>query len=910
MSTPGADKLDELPYVVGRYAIWNEIASGGMATVHLGRLVGPVGFSRTVAIKRLHPARAKDPDFVTMFVDEARLAARIRHPNVVPTVDVVVEDDEIFLVMEYVHGVSLRGLETRLQQTKKLIPPDVAASIVVSSLLGLHAAHEATDERGQPMHLVHRDVSPQNILVGNDGVTRVVDFGVARAEGRMAETKDGTIKGKLAYVSPEQLDGHTATLRADIFGAGVVLWEALTGQRLFLGKSEGETLRMVMAAKVPPPSSKREGLPPKIDAVVVRATAKDPKDRYATALEMASAIEEALPIAPARRVRQWVIETIGDVLKQREKVLKEIEAKGADEATSSARLATPGSQPRAGSVPRMPAGSPANPPVSPPARPDLGSAPRLPVASVPDLAPPSIPSLSPPWTGVVERGESPSRKDDAPELPGFMATLAADPLAPSGHGPAAPMAGETARPPRRRVAASEPLELAAIKEDSTKRSAVSAPELPAPNVARTAPVLRGREGPRERSFRSSGIEMPSGKNVLFVAIPLLLILAVGATLVFLPRMIRARVLAAAKEAGVEIVAESIDASMGEVRMNGVVATFPKAPGVTARAKSVTIALKDRLAESVAVPEARVEADGLDAATAFGAWLGDRGTTSGVSAKRFAVDDFAVDREGQARVLPPRRTRQFRGRARPIREVRDEFRVTVPKAYGKGVKVPSTVRSSTFRDARSRGNVSPFDPTREDGPRILVLTKANGDTTFELDVIKAKVKSLGLPAALGLPDDLTLESKVRGKTTAGKLAADASVGLLKTKLVSALVPMDVVLDVSVSGPIGGELATRGTMMLGPVRTSVSGTTTIGAGGLVADLGVRAGPVPCATLGADPHPALVEVDDFLKGLPVVGAFLRQGKLTLTGALHVDAFHPAKTALAVDSASLCGLALFGKP
>jgi eukaryotic-like serine/threonine-protein kinase len=170
-----------------------------MATVHFGRLVGAVGFSRIVAIKRLHPHLAKDKEFTSMFLDEARLAARVRHPNVVPLLDVAAMGEEVLLVMEYVPGVPLASLLRAVSAKGELVAPDVAAAVVCGVLHGLHAAHEATDEAGAPLHIVHRDVSPQNILVGVDGVPRVLDFGVAKAEGRMHTTRDGTLKGKLAW---------------------------------------------------------------------------------------------------------------------------------------------------------------------------------------------------------------------------------------------------------------------------------------------------------------------------------------------------------------------------------------------------------------------------------------------------------------------------------------------------------------------------------------------------------------------------------------------------------------------------------------------------------------------------------------------------------------------------------------
>jgi serine/threonine-protein kinase len=199
--------------------MYDAIASGGMATVHLGRRIGAGGFSRLVAIKRMHEQFAKDPDFVDMFLDEARVASRIAHPNVVSVLDAVVAEGEVFLVMDYAHGASLaRLLRTALRRGEPL-RPDIAAAVVAGVLHGLHAAHEADDDHGQPMNLVHRDVSPQNVLVGTDGIPRLVDFGIAKASGRSQTTREGQLKGKLAYMAPEQARGETLTRRTDIYAA-------------------------------------------------------------------------------------------------------------------------------------------------------------------------------------------------------------------------------------------------------------------------------------------------------------------------------------------------------------------------------------------------------------------------------------------------------------------------------------------------------------------------------------------------------------------------------------------------------------------------------------------------------------------------------------------------------------------
>jgi eukaryotic-like serine/threonine-protein kinase len=315
------------PQTVGRYALYEEIASGGMATVHYGRLLGPVGFSRTVAIKRLHAQFAKDPEFAAMFLDEARLAARIRHPNVVPTLDVVAADGELLLVMDYVHGESLAQCLRAASAAHVPIPIEVVSAIACSVLHGLHAAHEATSEQGEPLSIVHRDVSPQNVLVGADGVPRVLDFGVAKAAGRMQTTREGQLKGKIAYMAPEQLESDAAVdRRTDVYAAGVVLWETLTRQRLFSGDNEAIVIRNVLERRVEAPSAVAQGVPDSLDALTLRAVERNPCRRFASAREMALAVEAAVPVASSTRVAQWLEGLVGERMARRARAVSSIES--------------------------------------------------------------------------------------------------------------------------------------------------------------------------------------------------------------------------------------------------------------------------------------------------------------------------------------------------------------------------------------------------------------------------------------------------------------------------------------------------------------------------------------------------------------------------------------------------------
>jgi serine/threonine protein kinase len=305
--TPGSSAL-----LAGRYELIAELASGGMATVHLGRILTGArdAGARFCAIKKLHPHLTRDREYIEMFVDEARLAGRIHHPNVVEALAAGRDEHgSPFLVMQYVEGDHLGTLLRHVVQAKRRIAPRVVLRIALDALAGLSAAHALRDDDGVPLGLVHRDISPHNILVGTDGLARLTDFGIAKTEGRLHATRSNVVKGKLAYMSPEQLSGRPLDQRADVFSMGIVIWEALTHHRLFAADDPAEIFRRVLRAPAPPPSSVHRGLRP-LDAVLAKALAKSRDERYASAAELARALSDAAPevggIASPRAVAQLV----------------------------------------------------------------------------------------------------------------------------------------------------------------------------------------------------------------------------------------------------------------------------------------------------------------------------------------------------------------------------------------------------------------------------------------------------------------------------------------------------------------------------------------------------------------------------------------------------------------------------
>lgn len=336
--------------MVGRYRVYTELASGGMATVHLGCLLAPGGFQKLVAIKCLHQEFAAEPEFVSMFLNEARLASTIHHPNVVASLDVVAEQDELLVVMEYVHGETLAGVLRLARQRAELAPLNVVVRVFADALEGLHAAHSAS-LAGNCLNIVHRDVSPQNIMIGADGNTRVLDFGIATAALRAPLTSAGMVRGKVAYMSPEQVQGSPVDARTDVFAAGVVLWEALTGRRLFYAQETRESVGKLLHMPIPAPSELNPAVGAELDSVVKKALQRDVQERYGSAHDFAEALRKAAPEGSRAEVAAWVNDVAAEALARRQELLHELEASAIHPQASLVMSSARGSSPRAVAAP-------------------------------------------------------------------------------------------------------------------------------------------------------------------------------------------------------------------------------------------------------------------------------------------------------------------------------------------------------------------------------------------------------------------------------------------------------------------------------------------------------------------------------------------------------------------------------
>jgi serine/threonine-protein kinase len=550
------------PIQIGRYVLHDVIASGGMASVHFGRLVGTGGFAKTVAIKRLHRQFAREPEFRKMILEEGRLAARIRHPNVVPPLDVLAEQRELLLVMEYVHGESLSKLLRACWNEMERVPVPIASAILASVLHGLHAAHEAKDESGEPLNIVHRDVSPQNVIVGADGVARVIDFGIAKAVTTGESTSVGMVKGKVPYLAPEQLEGHPATRRTDVYAASVVFWETLAGQRLFGGADDSEILRQILEMRVRPPSDCNPHVPVGLDDIVLRGLARDPERRWHTARDMALAIEDVVHIATGTQIATWVERLAAEPLAKRLETLAGVEQAATPLETADAPTTERDSyRDLSESLPKLATASDMPPPTA--ASPTVGA--PMTMASPPTMAgaqaqmfmeaPPTM--AGPPPTMVAPQARL--MASAPPAAPGLDRTVEM------------PHAQEDLRPPAAGMLRQPALEIRNVDW------------LPPPSAAQTATAPAS--GGRRLSW-------------LLILAPLILVgLWIGA-----PFLVRRQLVEAAAKNGVTLTIDRVEVGRKQIRLVDLEMKTPELPGVVVHAADAVIDLHRFAPEKVTLDD--------------------------------------------------------------------------------------------------------------------------------------------------------------------------------------------------------------------------------------------------------------------------------------------------------------------
>jgi eukaryotic-like serine/threonine-protein kinase len=353
------------PRRVGRYELVHRLGHGGMATVYLGRAIGTAGFEKLVAVKVIHPHLASEPEFVEMFLDEARIASRLHHPHVVEILDLGRDDDDVFfMVMEYIEGETLASLLRQQRKTAETLPLAAVLQVMADACEGLAAAHELADPDGRPYELVHRDVSPHNLLVGMDGRVKVVDFGIMKAAGKRSSTLTGQLRGKLAYMSPEQAAAEPLDHRTDIFALGAVLWEMCCGERLFAAQTEAETLAKVSRCEVPDVLARRPEFPVALRDILDRALAVDREQRYESARDMLKDVRALMRSLDEDDPRASLAEAMQHAFSSRIEYIRATARASGDStlAQRSARESADTNPPSASSIstlggPKLPAGA-------------------------------------------------------------------------------------------------------------------------------------------------------------------------------------------------------------------------------------------------------------------------------------------------------------------------------------------------------------------------------------------------------------------------------------------------------------------------------------------------------------------------------------------------------------------------
>lgn len=318
--------------VLGKYTLIAQLAHGGMGEICLARQHGMAGFEKIVVIKRVLPHLAEDRKYIDMLLDEGRIAARLVHQNICQVLELGEVDGEYYIALEYLEGVALSDLLRRMVKLQATMDPRLATCVIYQACEGLHYAHEVNDSSGAPTNLVHRDVSPSNLFITSSGLVKVLDFGIAKTPDKRSQTRTGTVKGKWAYMSPEQVLRQSLDRRSDIFSLGVVLFEALTSRRLFRRPSEYETCEAIVNSDVPPLRSLRPDLPEVLEQVVARALARNPADRFATARELSRALHGALRtlggLASFSELGDLVSDTFAEQLQERRLFIERLSTSG------------------------------------------------------------------------------------------------------------------------------------------------------------------------------------------------------------------------------------------------------------------------------------------------------------------------------------------------------------------------------------------------------------------------------------------------------------------------------------------------------------------------------------------------------------------------------------------------------
>jgi serine/threonine-protein kinase len=885
--------------LVDRYELVSPVGEGGMAHVWVARQKGKHGFEKLFAFKCIHPRFSDDPSFRSMFLDEARIASAIEHPNVAQVFDLGELDSMLYLVMEYVDGESLGALMTaasRRANAAVTVPPGIALRIIADACAGLHAAHGLKDASGNPRGVVHRDVSPQNILVSVRGDVKLIDFGIALAKDRVAsDTEVGSLKGKLHYMAPEQARREPLGPCADVFSAGATLYRMLAGRPPYDAGNEAATLYKLCSGEPPPPLP--DGVSPLVAAIIERALDRDPGNRYQTARAMQTALEGAITEERyVADVATWVTRNLSDAAVARRAQLaartRELAAASASAVSAAVSVSapteralpaeTPSFIAELGPVPDRPrpiAPVPAEPRViapAPAAAPALAAPARVAVAPIGlDSSPPSHGTAGGGSTGpgmldvraLVARAKAPS----APELP------ARPDAGPPAHG--SHSSGNGAAAPAR-----------------------DAPRLVGPSTS-AEPQNAGARG--------------GGWTKLAVLVTVI-VLVVAGVLLLLPMIVRDRIIASAREAGVDLTVERVGIGLGGISVRGITAKVQSVPGLDVRADEIFATGTSGKEIRVRGLDVTLEGPASDVGPALLAFYernrarlagagGEARKTSivaahvawkGVLGAGTSLDASDVGGDIESRAVG----------AEDIRTNAGRFELTTKRTTF-GPWASSFERSA----GTSRLRVL-LDPPVPDGPSALVVWNKGGPAHLTLRVQRSPIARLGLRAAdLGLPADPGTEIELKlegGQSPSTRIEGTGRLDLFAVRLKGVKGPVDVKIEGAASGAPGKPLdLEKTTVTLGPFLANVTGTITPSDFGFRLDAAWRTQPIPCERLARAEAkslgPIAVAIQDMARSSGVARV---TGTAHGSGLVKYDTKSPDDATLTFVAKEACGLSLFG--
>lgn len=896
MLSPGA--------LVDRYELVSPIGEGGMAQVWVARQKGKHGFEKLFAFKCIHPRFADEPKFRSMFLDEARIAAAIDHPNVAQVFDLGESDSMLYLVMEYVDGESLGALLTaasRRANEAALVPVPIAMRIMADACAGLQAAHSLKDSSGEPRSVVHRDVSPQNIIVSVRGDVKVIDFGIAHAKDRIGgDTQQGSLKGKIHYMAPEQALRERIGPFTDVFAAGATLYRLLAGRPPFDGGNDAATLQRLLSGS--PPDPLPDTVPPLVAAIVDRALARDPAERYVSAREMQRAIEAAITSEHyVANVAAWVTANLSDGASTRRAQLAsrslEIAPAPAPAAPSFvAELGLPPERP-AGTAPRR-APHRGTPPfgIAPVGVPLPAPAPAAP-APAPPPAPMNVPAPDIAAVGVAEpETNGPGMLDVRALVAQRAGSGQARAQLADGHAPhaVAPNEARAQSQPSAEAAASQAL----------GRQAAPGPEGPrhVGPTTRAAPVTAGARG--------------GGWTKLAILATVLILLLAGG-LLLLPMVVRDRILADAREAGVDLTVERVGLSFSGVSVRGITAKTTRVPGAELRADEIF--------------------------------------ATGLSAREIRVQGLELKLEGPASAMVPsaldffeqNRKRLAGGAAQPRKVAVVGARIAWTGLLGEGTSIYASdvgvdCESRSVGAEEIRANAGRFelktkrtvlgpwagtfdrnattarlrlllDPPVPDGPSVLVVF-GKSPTRITVKVPRSPLARLGIrPGDLGLPADPATEVEVMlegGQSPNQLIEGSGTLDLFGVRLAGLKSPIDVRLAGSASGAPGKPLdLVKTTVTVGPFLANVTGTITPTDAGFRLDAGWRTQPLSCEKLVRAEAKSLGPIASALQDIAHrTGAARVTGTANASGLVKYDSKIPDEAAITFVTREACGLSIFG--